>query len=128
MIAAIGLGALAGGVVFLLVLHLAQPRPAPLVELASFDAAHEVGGAAAQSLAAEPGAGRLPGLPATAGAWLAQTLTRRGITNTTLYSWISKGIIPPGFPLGPNTRAWTVEEIDALIRERAAARPGQPAE
>ena len=40
MIAAVGLGALVGGVLFALVLHLAHPRPAPLVELARFDAAH----------------------------------------------------------------------------------------
>jgi pilus assembly protein TadC len=84
VIAAIGLGALAGAVVFMLVLHLAHPRPAPLVELARFDAAHEAGGAAAQSAPAEPTAGRLQGMPATAGAWLARALTRRGITNTSL--------------------------------------------
>ena len=49
MIAAVGLGALAGGVVFLLVLHLARPRPAPLVELARFDAAHTQGSTAGQA-------------------------------------------------------------------------------
>ena len=40
MIAAIGLGALVGGVLFALILHLVRPGPAPLVELARFDAAH----------------------------------------------------------------------------------------
>ncbi len=53
MIAAVGLGALCGGVVFLLVLHLARPRPAPLVELARFDAAH-AGAAAGQAVSDLP--------------------------------------------------------------------------
>ena len=58
VIAAIGLGALSGGVVFLLVLHLVRPRPAPLVELARFDAAHTHGTAAGQAVSAEPAVAR----------------------------------------------------------------------
>ena len=81
MIAAVGLGALCGGVVFLLVLHLARPRPAPLVELARFDAAHTEGMTAGQTISAEPPTGDLP---AAVGAWVARQLTLRGVTNTSL--------------------------------------------
>ena len=84
MIAAVGLGALAGGVVFLLVLHLARPRPAPLVELARFDAVHAGGSAAGQAISAEPASSPATGLPAAVGAWLARQLTLRGVTNTSL--------------------------------------------
>jgi tight adherence protein C len=89
VIAAVGLGALCGGVVFLLVLHLARPRTAPLVELARFDAAHSQGSAAPQAIsdlpAGSPAAG-LPGfgLPAAVGGWVARQLTLRGIANTSL--------------------------------------------
>ena len=60
VIAAIGLGALVGGVLFALVLHLARPGPAPLVELARFDAAHTASsrcGSAGRSGRAGPVAG-----------------------------------------------------------------------
>jgi len=84
VIAAIGLGALTGAVLFGLVLHLARPRPAPLVELARFDAAHGTAQGATGFASVEPDAGRVRGLPAMVGAWLARTLTRRGIANTSL--------------------------------------------
>ena len=67
MIAAVGLGALCGGVVFLLVLHLVRPRPAPLVELARFDAAHTHGSTAGQAISAEPASSTTSGLPAAVG-------------------------------------------------------------
>ena len=84
MIAAVGLGALCGGVVFLLVLHLVRPRPAPLVELARFDAVHTGGSAAGQAISAEPASSPTSGLPAAVGAWVARQLTLRGVTNTSL--------------------------------------------
>src|SRR6478609_6386978 len=85
MIAAIGLGALCGGVIFLLVLHLVRPRPAPLVELARFDAAHTQGSAAGQANSAErTSSPRNADWPAALGAWVARQLTLRGVTNTSL--------------------------------------------
>ena len=84
MIAAVGLGALCGGVVFLLVLHLVRPRPAPLVELARFDAAHTHGSTAGQAISAEPASSTAADLPAAVGAWVARQLTLRGVTNTSL--------------------------------------------
>jgi len=84
VIAAVGLGALCGGVVFLLVLHLVRPRPAPLVELARFDAAHAQGSTAGQAMSAELASSPTAGLPAAVGAWVARQLTLRGVTNTSL--------------------------------------------
>jgi len=84
VIAAISLGALTGAVLFGLLLHLARPRPAPLIELARFDAAHGAIDQAGQSAPVEPGAIRTRALSATVGAWVAHNLTRRGITNTSL--------------------------------------------
>ncbi len=42
-------------------------------------------------------------------------LEDRGIfkNHTTLYRWIAEGRFPPGVKLGPNTRAWTEDEIEA---------------
>ena len=84
MIAAIGLGALVGGVLFALVLHIAHPRPAPLVQLARFDAAHSHTGAGTQAAPVEPGRSRTTGLTAVVGAWVAGQLTRRGVTQASL--------------------------------------------
>lgn len=70
MIAAIGLGAVVGGVLFALVLHLARPGPAPLVELGRFDAQHTHAATATQA-AVEPGRSRSIGLPGVVGAWVA---------------------------------------------------------
>ena len=66
-------------------LHVAPPRPAPLVELAQFDAAHSHRGAATAAAPAEPrpvGGRRV--CRRVAGAWVARQLTRRGITYTSL--------------------------------------------
>ena len=84
MIAAIGLGALIGAVLFALVLHVAHPRPAPLVELARFDATHSHTGAGTQAAPVDPGGSRATGLPAVVGAWVAGQLTRRGVTHASL--------------------------------------------
>ena len=84
MTAAVGLGALAGAVIFLLILHLARPRPAPLVELARFDAAHTPATTGEQLLSAESAGSTPPGLPTVVGSWLARQLTLRGIRNTSL--------------------------------------------
>jgi len=54
-------------------------------------------------------------------------LVDRGIVSnrTTLYRWIRSCGFPPGVLLGPNTRAWPEDEIDAWIerRRRASSEP-----
>ena len=67
MIAAVGLGALLGGVLFALVLHVAGPRPAALVELARFDSVHTAGAEPLRTPAFEPWASQHPGPLAAAG-------------------------------------------------------------
>ena len=50
-------------------------------------------------------------------------LKDRGVVNNwpTLAAWIEKEGFPPGRKLGPNTRAWTTDEIDAWIEGRPLA-------
>ncbi len=50
-------------------------------------------------------------------------LKARGIVRnrTTLYRWIKKGLFPPGFMIGENTRVWTDEVVDQHLAERARA-------
>ncbi len=40
---------------------------------------------------------------------------------TTLARWIKKYGFPPGVLLGPNTRAWPADEVDAWLNAREAA-------
>ena len=49
-------------------------------------------------------------------------LKERKIVNnrTTLSRWIKQHGFPPGRLLGPNTRVWTDDEIEAYIAARAA--------
>ena len=51
-------------------------------------------------------------------------LKARGTVNnrTTLARWIKLYGFPPGTKLGPNTRAWTEDEIEAHEEARAAER------
>ena len=39
---------------------------------------------------------------------------------TTLARWIKKYGFPPGVLLGPNTRAWSADEVDAWLEARPA--------
>jgi hypothetical protein len=57
-------------------------------------------------------------------------LKARGIVNNwvTLLRWIDREGFPPGRKLGPNTRAWTDEEIARWIAERPMACVGVSAE
>jgi predicted DNA-binding transcriptional regulator AlpA len=52
-----------------------------------------------------------------------QDLVERGIiTNRmTLKRWIDGQGFPPGFKLGPNSRAWAEEEVEAWLQVRKAA-------
>ena len=51
-----------------------------------------------------------------------QILELFGISNATLYQWIAAGRFPKGIPIGPNTRIWTEDEIDAVVLERTRER------
>jgi prophage regulatory protein len=51
-----------------------------------------------------------------------QILELLGISNATLYQWIRAGRFPAGIPIGPNTRAWAGDEIDATLQQRARER------
>ncbi|HYN73575.1 MAG TPA: hypothetical protein VES60_13830 [Nakamurella sp.] len=85
MIAAVGIGAVLGAVVFGMLLRIAPPTTAPLVQLARLDALHAAGGAAHPTAAPGPArAGRLASVRSRAGAWLATRLGRRGIAYTSL--------------------------------------------
>ena len=45
---------------------------------------------------------------------------RRIVTNrVTLKNWIDKHDFPSGVKLGPNTRAWSEDEVEAWIQARA---------
>ena len=51
----------------------------------------------------------------------ADLVERRIVSNrTTLSRWIKHYGFPPGILLGPNTRAWPTDEVDAWLEERAA--------
>ena len=51
-------------------------------------------------------------------------LQRVGIRNhPTLSRWIKKQGFPPGRLIGPNTRVWTVEEVEAWWESRQARTP-----
>ena len=44
---------------------------------------------------------------------------RRIVTNhVTLGRWIAREGFPPGFMLGPNTRVWREDDIDAWLNSR----------
>jgi prophage regulatory protein len=51
-------------------------------------------------------------------------LVERGIVanRMTLSRWIATQGFPKPVPLGPNTRAWIAEEVDAWLAARADAR------
>ena len=56
-------------------------------------------------------------------------LKERGIVDnrTTLGRWIKRHGFPPGILIGPNSRAWTEEVIEAWLAERARASAGTEA-
>ena len=51
-------------------------------------------------------------------------LTDRGIVRNrvTLGRWIKERGFPPGILLGPNTRAWAEDEVEAWLAARTADR------
>lgn len=50
---------------------------------------------------------------------------RYGLPPSTLYDWIAKGLFPKPIPLGRRAVAWSVDELEAWERARAAARGGR---
>ncbi len=53
----------------------------------------------------------------------ADLVERQIISNrTTLSRWIRNNGFPPGILLGPNTRAWPVDQVDTWLEARAAQR------
>ncbi len=50
-------------------------------------------------------------------------LKARGIVSNwvTLRNWVEKEGFPPGVKLGPNTRAWPADEIEAWLARRPVA-------
>ena len=57
-------------------------------------------------------------------------LKKRGIVDnrTTLGRWIKTQGFPPGIKIGPNTRAWPEDQVEAWLAARAAATEAADAE
>lgn len=45
-----------------------------------------------------------------------------GISNSSFYAYIKKGLIKPGVPIGPRLRGWPASEIHGFIESCIAAR------
>ncbi|MGS0688852.1 type II secretion system protein [Nakamurella sp. GG22] len=86
MITAVLVGAALGGALFALLLRLAPPATAPLVQLALFDARHGAAPTQAHGPATTGpvGGGLLGRVQVRSGRWLFRQLTRRGISYTSL--------------------------------------------
>lgn len=76
MIAMIGVGALLGAALFLVVLRVAPPKDSPLTQLGHLDALHAAGD--------QVTAIGTPSVPSKLGGLVARELTRRGVAYTTL--------------------------------------------
>ena len=55
-------------------------------------------------------------------------LEERGIfrNRVTLKNWIEKHGFPPGQLIGPNTRTWTMGEVEEWLSTRPRIRSGRP--
>jgi prophage regulatory protein len=51
-----------------------------------------------------------------------QVLELLGISSSTLWEWVRQNKFPKPFALGPNSRAWLGDEIDAYLLARAKER------
>lgn len=51
-----------------------------------------------------------------------EVLRLTGLSNSTFYDRINKGVIPRGVPMGPRLKGWPASEIDAYIKACIAAR------
>lgn len=51
-----------------------------------------------------------------------EVLKLTGLSNSSFYNYIKKGVIKPGVPVGPRMKAWPSTEIQAYIQSCIAAR------
>jgi predicted DNA-binding transcriptional regulator AlpA len=51
-----------------------------------------------------------------------EVLKLTGLSNSSFYNYIKKGLIKPGVPVGPRMKAWPSIEIQAYIQSCIAAR------
>lgn len=49
-------------------------------------------------------------------------LDRTGVSNSTLYNLIKRGLIKPGVPIGARMKGWPESEIDAFVQSCIEAR------
>ena len=53
---------------------------------------------------------------------LPEVISKTGLSRSTIYSQISKGVFPKGVPIGEHARGWLNHEVDEWITRRAALR------
>jgi prophage regulatory protein len=51
-----------------------------------------------------------------------QVLQLLGISSSTLWEWVRRGRFPKPIAIGPNSKAWLADEIDAHLLARANER------
>jgi predicted DNA-binding transcriptional regulator AlpA len=51
-----------------------------------------------------------------------EVLKLTGLSNSSFYNYIKKGVIKPGVPVGPRMKAWPSTEIQGYIQSCIAAR------
>lgn len=51
-----------------------------------------------------------------------EVLKLTGLSNSSFYNYIKKGVIKPGVPVGPRMKAWPSTEIQDYIQSCIAAR------
>lgn len=49
-------------------------------------------------------------------------LVRTGVSNSTFYNLIKRGLIKPGVPIGARMKGWPESEIDAFVQSCIEAR------
>lgn len=53
---------------------------------------------------------------------LAETEAMVGLKKSSIYKMMAEGVFPAAVPIGPNSRAWLLSEIQAWIAARVAER------
>jgi predicted DNA-binding transcriptional regulator AlpA len=51
-----------------------------------------------------------------------EVLRLTGLSNSSLYVYIKKGLIKPGVPIGPRLKGWPASEIEAYVQSCIAER------
>lgn len=57
-----------------------------------------------------------------------EVLKLTGLSNSSFYAYIKKGLIKPGVPIGPRLKGWPASEIQAYIQSCIAARDNKHGE